>query len=190
MVLAVVLMQRRHFAFAAIAWGVSCAIYQLSWVILPFFLLNAFRRRGLAEAGKLGLLAIAGALATAGALLRSASHQVANNAVGQWSRLPHALADPINLSYWLTYLIRPDQLKWVQAAAMVSIFTFCAVRNGCRDLPDTLRWMCWALAVFIPLNVIVDGYFYLTLLLLLVLFVCSANGWWEETTLARVDANA
>ncbi len=89
------------------------------------------------------------------------------------------MADPINVSYWLTYVIRPDHLKWVQAAFLIILFGFCWIRQCCRTLADTLRWMCWALAIFIPLNVIVDGYFYLTLALLLLLFVCAAEGWWD-----------
>jgi hypothetical protein len=110
----------------------------------------------------------------------SARERIESNTVGQWSRLPHALADPINVSYWLTYLVRPDQLKWLQAAVLVGLFVSCWITGRCSTLADTLRWMCVALALFIPMNVLVDGYFYLTLLLMLLLFVCFANGWCRE----------
>ena len=179
LVLATLLMQRRRFVWSALVWGISCAVYQLSWVIYPFVLLNAYRRRGVLEALKVFGLTGLGAMLVSGPFLKSASSRIASNTVGQWSRLPHALADPINVSYWLTYVIRPDHLKWVQAALLIILFGFCWIRQCCRTLADTLRWMCWALAIFIPLNVIVDGYFYLTLALLLLLFVCVAEGWWD-----------
>ena len=179
-VVAVVLMQRRHFIAAAVAWGMSCALYQLSWVIFPFVLLNAYRRGKVREAGKVHLGAAVGFLAVAGPFLQSAAGRISSNTVGQWSRLPHAFADPINLSYWLTFAVRPDQLKWVQAVVLVGLFGWCCWRGRCTTLADTLRWMCCALALFIPLNVIVDGYFYLTLALVLLLFVCAESGWWQE----------
>ena len=85
----------------------------------------------------------------------------------------------MNLSYWLTFLIRPDQLKFVQAGVLTALFFYCVATNRCRTLADGLRWMCVALAVFIPLNVLVDGYFYLTLLLMVLLYLCAENGWWH-----------
>ena len=178
--LAVVLMQRRRFVWSAVVWGMSCAVYQLSWVIVPFVLLNAFRRRGVIESTKLLGAVLGGALVIGGPFLRSAFGRIASNTVGQWSRLPHAVADPINVSYWMTFLIRPDQLKWVQAGALVALFGICIAREYCRTLTDTLRWMCCSLAIFIPLNVIVDGYFYLTLALMLLFFVCAAEGYWDQ----------
>ena len=139
MVGAIALMQRRHYLWAAVAFGISMALYQLSWVIFPFFVLNAFRRRGFREAIKLGLCGIASMLVVMGPFLASAMGRIASNTVGQWSKLPHALADPINLSYWVTFAVRPDQLKWVQLAAMAGIFCYCFLRGRCATLTDTLR---------------------------------------------------
>ena len=179
-VVAVVLMQRRHFLWSGLVWGFSCGIYQLSWVIFPFVLLYAYRRGGLSEASKVLGLAATGAMLMCGPFLASASRNIASNTVGQWSRLPHALADPMNVSYWLTFFIHPDQLKFVQAGLLTALFFYCVVTDRCRTLADGLRWMCVALAVFIPLNVLVDGYFYLTLLLVILLYICAENGWWSE----------
>lgn len=177
---AVALMRCRRFLWSAAIWGASCAVYQFSWVVLPFVLLYAYRRRGIREAAKAGVFAVLGAAATAGVLLLSAFQRIRHNTIGQWAALPHALADPINASYWLTYVVRPSQLQWVQAALLTALFLYCCLRGKCADLADTLRWMCCALGVFIPLNVIVDGYFYLTLLVLMILYVCVANDWWRE----------
>ncbi len=178
--IAVVLMQRRRFFLSALFWGASCAVYQLSWVVVPFVFLNAYRRKGFTELGRTLLAVSLGALLVSGPFLASAFGRIANNTVGQWDRLTHALADPINLSYWLTYVIRPSQLKWVQAAILTALFVYCFIRHRCTTLVDTLRWMCCALAIFIPLNVLVDGYFYLTLALMLLFFVCAAEGYWSS----------
>ena len=180
LVLAVVLMQQGKFLWSAAVWGMSCAVYQLSWVIFPFVVLHAYRRGRIREAAIVMFGGVAGALLLAGPFLRSAGSRISSNTVGQWSRLPHALADPINVSYWLTYLVRPDQLKWLQALVLVGLFGYCCAKERCASLADTLRWMVVGLAVFIPMNVLVDGYFYLTLLLMLLLYVCVANEWWRE----------
>ena len=182
MVLAFVLMQRRHFAWAAVAFGVGMAIYQFSWILFPFFVLNALRRRGWGEAAKLTLFSVAGALVFAGPFLRSAAKRIASNTVGQWGLAEHAGADPLNLSYWVTYVIHPDKLLRLQAVLMIAIFGYCFFRNRCGDFADTLRWMIIALTVFILLNVLVDGYFYLMLLIPMLVFTCVANGWWREPT--------
>ncbi|AEU34954.1 hypothetical protein AciX8_0604 [Granulicella mallensis MP5ACTX8] len=175
-----VLMQRRHFAWAAFVFGVSMAIYQFSWILFPFFLLNAFRRRGWLESAKLTAVAALGALAVAGPFLESATRRIANNTVGQWGLMPHAEAMPINLSYWVTYLVRPDKLLRLQAVLMIALFLYCVIRKGCETLEDTLRWSILALTVFILFNVLVDGYFYLMLLVPMLLYTCVANGWWRE----------
>lgn len=180
LVLALVLAQRRRFALAAAAFGLSMAIYQFSWVIFPFFLLYGFWRRGWSEPVKLCLMAAASALALDGAFLRSAFHKVASNTVGQWNHLPHAVAEPMNLSYWATYVIAPAHLQRLQAVLMVLIFGWCVVRRRCTTFADTLRWMTLALTVFILFNVIIDGYFFLTLLVLALAYVCVANGWWYD----------
>jgi uncharacterized membrane protein len=185
LVLAFVLMQRRHFAWAAIVFGVSMAIYQFSWILFPFFVLNGFRRRGWMEAVRLTLLGALGALVVAGPFLRSASHRIANNTVGQWGSLSdHARAEPINLSFWVTYLLAPDKLLRLQAVLMVGIFLYCCVRGRCADLADTLRWMIVALATFVLLNVLVDGYFFLMLLVPILVYTCVAGGWWAEPKLS------
>ncbi len=181
LVLVFVLMQRRHFGWAAVVFGVSMAIYQFSWILFPFFLLNAYRRRGWGEGAKLGLTGVLSALAVTGPFLRSASHRIASNTVGQWGHLArHATAEPINLSYWVTYVIHPNKLLRLQAALMVGIFVYCCVRGRCKDLADTLRWMIVALTTFVLLNVLVDGYFFLMLLVPMLVFTCVANGWWAE----------
>lgn len=175
-----VLMQRRHFAWAALVFGVSMTIYQFSWILFPFFLLNAHHRRGWLEPIKLTLLAALGSLAVAGPFLVSATQRIANNTVGQWGLMAHAEAMPINLSYWVTYLIRPDKLLRLQAVLMVAIFVYCVARKCCATLEDTLRWSIVALTVFTLFNVLVDGYFYLMLLVPMLLYTCVANGWWIE----------
>jgi uncharacterized membrane protein YczE len=182
MVLSLVLMQRRRFGWAAFAFGFSMAIYQFSWVIFPFFVLNAFWRKGWLEAAKVTSIAILAALAMDGAFLASAYKRVASNTVGQWNLLPRAMASPVNLSYWITYIIVPAHLQRLQALLMIGIFVFCVLRRRCSTTVDTVRWMTAALGLFILTNVIIDGYFYLTWLMLAFAYVCIANHWWFDPT--------
>jgi hypothetical protein len=187
LVLVFVLMQRRHFAWAAVAFGVSMAIYQFSWILFPFFLLYGLRRRGWGEVAKLAVLGAVSALLLTGPFLRSASHRIASNTVGQWGHMAsHANAEPINLSFWATYIIHPDKLLRLQAALMIVIFLYCWMRGRCADFADTLRWMIVALTTFVMFNVLVDGYFYLMLLVPMLVFTCVANGWWAEPDVPTV----
>jgi hypothetical protein len=176
--LAFVLMHRGRFAWAAFVFGVSMAVYQFSWILFPFLLLNGLRRRGWPEALKLALLGALGALVIAGPFLPAAARRIASNTVSQWGELPHALADPMNLSYWASFLIPAHRLLVLQAGLMIAIFAVCILRGRCADLADTLRWMSFALTVFVLFNVIVDGYFFLMILVVLLAYTCSANGWW------------
>lgn len=184
LVISIILMQRRHFIWAAFVFGISMGIYQFSWILLPFILLNAFRRRGALEALKLTVSAAAGALLILGPFLPSAFHRIGRNTVSQWSLLPHADADPINLSFWATYLIRPDRLLWLQIALMVILFVVCVLRRRCLTTADTLRCMVAALAIFIVFNVLIDGYFFLMWLVLALLYTLVANNWLAGSTLA------
>jgi hypothetical protein len=178
---AFVLMQRRRFVWAALVFGLSMSIYQFSWILFPFFLLNALRRRGWLEALKLAAVGAASALLVVGPFLRAASARIGSNTVGQWGHLSaHAQATPMNLSFWLTYLVHPDQLLRIQAAMMVTLFAYCFFARRCLDLADTLRWMIVALTTFILCNTLVDGYFFLMLAVVLLVYVCVANEWWAE----------
>ena len=180
LILVFFLMQRRHFAWAAAAFGLSMVISQFSWVIFPFFLLNALRRGSWKEVFRMAAFASLTALVLLSPFLTSGTGTIARNAVGQWDSLAHPIARPINLSFWASYLIRPAKLKWLQLTILSVVFCFCWLDKRCADLADSLRWMITALTIFILLNVIVDGYFYLMLLVPMLVYTCVANGWWAE----------
>jgi hypothetical protein len=40
--------------------------------------------------------------------------------------------------------------------------------------------MVVALTTFVMFNVLVDGYFFLMLLVPMLVYTCAANGWWAE----------
>jgi len=172
-----VLMQRGRFAWAAVAFGVSMVISQFSWVIFPFFLMNGLRRGGWREVGRMALIAGGTAAAIMWPFLASKAGDIAHNAVGQWDLLERPIARPINVAFWASYLIRPVHLKWVQLVVLTGIFCFCWAKGKCADLADMLRWMVAALTVFILLNVLIDGYFFLMLLVPMLVYTVSANGW-------------
>jgi hypothetical protein len=188
MVGAFVLMQRRRFVWAAFVCGISMAIYQFSWIIAPFLLLNAFRRRGWLEVIKLTLTALIGSLLIAGPFLRAAASKILGDTVIQWGLAKHADAQPMNFSYWATYFIHPSQLLKLQAILMVVIFVYCIVKHCCVTLEDTLRWIIAALTVFILFNVLVDGYFYLMLLVPMLIYTCIANKWWHDASAFGAEA--
>ena len=173
-----VLMQRGRFAWSAVAFGASMVISQFSWVLFPFFLMNGLRRGGWREVGRMALVAGAAAAALMAPFVRSGAGRIAHNAVGQWDNLGRAIARPINLAYWASYVVKPSHLKWIQLVLLTGIFCYCWARGRCADLEDTLRWMIAALTVFILLNVLLDGYFYLMLLVPMLVYTCVANGWW------------
>ncbi len=178
----IVLLQRNRPLSASAVFGVSMALYQFSWVLFPFWLLYLLRSRGWRGFALSTLASLTGMALVVGPFLRVAMNRIARNTVGQWSHMPHALADPLNLSYWLTFLVRPDQLKWLQLGAMSAIFAFCILRGRCATLTDTLRWMAGALTLFVAMNVLVDGYFYLTVLLVLLMYTFAVAGIWREPT--------
>jgi hypothetical protein len=55
---------------------------------------------------------------------------------------------------------------------------------------DTVRWMLIALTAFVLLNILVDGYFFLMLLVVLLVYTCVANAWWAEIDLAPQSTSA
>ena len=177
LVLIFVLMQRRRFAWAAVAFGASMFISQFSWVIFPFFLMNALRRGGWREVGRMALISGVMVAALMGSFLASQVGSIAHNAVGQWDALARPIARPINLAFWASYIVRPVNLKWVQLVILTTIFCFCWAKGRCVDLADMLRWMVAALTVFILLNVLNDGYFYLMLLVPMLVYTVATNGW-------------
>jgi hypothetical protein len=191
LVLALVLMQRGRMLWAAAAFGVSVAIYQFSWIAFPFFLLHVLRRSGWWRMFQAAGLAALCALAVVGPFLRSAMRRIATNTVGQWGQQSrHSSPDPINLTYWVTYVIAPTHLLKLQALLMVAIFLYCFARGRCADVMDTVRWMLIALTAFVLLNILVDGYFFLMLLVVLLVYTCVANAWWAEIDLAPQSTSA
>ena len=125
-----------------------------------------------------------------GPFASSAFKRIASNTVGQWGLRAHAYADPINLSYWVTYILQPSRLLRLQAVILIAIFGYCLLLRRCETLTDTLRWMVIALTAFILLNILVDGYFYLMLLVPMLVYMCVANGSWTEPEQRKLDPEA
>lgn len=183
LILVFVLMQRGRFGWGAAVFGISMAISQFSWVIFPFFLLNALRRRGWLEVLRTAAIAAAAAVAVVLPFLRWAVGTIGRNTVGQWDSLVRPIARPMNLAYWASYVVQASHLKWIQLAILSAIFFFCFVQRRCSNLEDTLRWISVAWIVFILFNVLLDGYFYLMLLVPLLVYTCVANDWLASPTI-------
>lgn len=174
------LLQRRRFLWAAVVFGVSAALSQFSWILFPFFLLFIFRQKGFNRA----ILSAAVVLLAFGvivgpfiawspeAFLYGVLTHWQNNAVN---------ARPINFSYWAAALVGAQHLELVQFLILAAIFIRCAVTRSCRTLPQCLRWMAVSFTGFIMLNILVWGYFFLLLEVILLLYLLSTNGWLQES---------
>ena len=185
LVVAFLLLFRKRNLSAAFVFGISAAVYQFTWLIIPFVLLYAYRNRGLREAAKQAAVCCLGALLVVGPFLRAAAGRIFNDTVTDWGMATHADAMPMNFSYWVTYLVPPSQLLHLQVALMVGIFVVVLFKRRCTSLEDTMRCSTLALTLFILCNVLVDGYFYLMLLVVLLCYLCIANGYWQPARTAE-----
>ena len=102
------------------------------------------------------------------------------------------IARPVNISFWLAKGMGAPHLQRVQAAWLAALFGMCALRRSCRSITGMLRAMSLALAGFILCNILIWGYFFLLLELLLLLYVCAANNWLRppDASVPGVDTRA
>lgn len=174
------LLHRRRFLWAAIVFGVSAALSQFSWILFPFFLLFIFRQKGFRSAIFLGAVALLVFGAIVGPFIAWSPEAFLYGVLTHWQN--NAVnARPINFSYWVAALVGARYLELVQFLVLAAIFIRCAVTRSCRTLPQTLRWMAVSLTSFIMLNILVWGYFFLLLEVVLLLYLVSTNGWLQES---------
>ena len=174
------LAHRRRWIAAALIFGVSVSLSQFSWVLFPFFMLFALEGCGLGSALALGAATIlAGSLVTLPFLVWS-PHAFSYGVLTHWQSIA-INARPVNFSYWTARLLGgTSHLQLVQFILLSGIFVYCAYNRSCATLTGCLRWMSVALATFILLNLLIWGYFFLLLELLLLLHILSANDWLAE----------
>jgi uncharacterized membrane protein len=183
------LMQRRRFIWAAAIFGVSAALSQFSWILFPFLLLFIFRQRGYRGAVIWGAIALLVATAILGPFIGWSPHDFFYGVLSHWQNMP-VNARPVNFSYWIASFVGARHLQWVQFVVLAAFFLYCVVAQSCRTLTQCLRWMAISLTAFVMLNILVWGYFFLLLEVILILYVMSANGWFKVPDQADLNLEA
>lgn len=204
LIAALLLLHRRRVRAAALLFGLSIAMSQFSWVLFPFFLLHLWQSRRHRSPSRtvLGandqrtpeselyptrpsrtvLAAAAIALATAAVITLPfflwSPHALLFGVLSHWHNT-QVSTRPINLAFFAARLIGTAHLQLLQAITLLGLFTGYTLTRGCRTLSGCLQAMSLALAAFILLNVLIWGYFFLLLELLLLLYVFSSEGWLE-----------
>lgn len=169
------LRQRRHIP-SAILFGLSIAISQFSWILFPFVLLYLFERHRTRVALVYAAVALLTAIAVILPFFVWSPHAFTFGVLSHWQQQTVS-ARPVNLSFWLATLLSPRALQPAQMLVLTAIFLVSAARHTCRNFTGLLRTLAVALTAFILLNILVWGYFFLLLELVLLLFVAAANGW-------------
>ena len=154
---------------SSIASGYALATYQFVWVIFPFIVVSAFKRWGIKKAFVNSLIAVAIALILILPFLLGSPEEFIAGVYGNWFYID---TPSINLSYLISLFIPWDSMIIVQGIAMIAIFSLALQR---MDPEDCWGWMATALVLFIAMNRVINVYFYLIVLLLLVMHGISVS---------------
>jgi len=154
---------------SSIASGYALATYQFVWVIFPFIVVSAFKRWGIKRAFANSLIAVAIALILVLPFLLGSPEEFIAGVYGNWFYID---TPSINLSYLISLFIPWDSMIIVQGIVMVAIFSLALQR---MDPEDCWGWMATALVLFIAMNRVINVYFYLIVLLLLVMHGISVT---------------
>ncbi len=170
------LMCRGSLSWSAFWMGVSIAMSQFSWVVFPIFLLfwwqahgsRAFRRAASISVGTAAVLVLPFLLLSPGSFLYGT--------LGHWEGQAVS-ARVINLSYAAAAVVGSRHLAVVQGIVVGAWIAYSMARRSCRTPTRCLGQMCVALTLFVLLNILVWGYFFLLIGLLLVLYTFAGNDW-------------
>ena len=154
---------------SSIASGYALAAYQFVWVIFPFIVVSAFKRWGIKKAFVNSLIAVAIALILILPFLLGSPEEFIAGVYGNWFYID---TPSVNLSYLISLFIPWDSMIIVQGIVMVAIFSLALQR---MDPEDRWGWMATALVLFIAMNRVINVYFYLIILLLLVMHGISVS---------------
>ncbi len=176
LIASLLLLSRGRILPGAVVFGISISLSQFSWILFPFYLLYCLQRFGWGPAVRAALLGLLTAAILTLPFLLWSPHAFVFGVLSHW-QTQTVVARPVNASFWLAKLIGAPHLQRVQAALLAALLLACALRRSCRTFAGMLRAMSLALAGFLLCNILIWGYFFLLLELLLLLYVCAANGW-------------
>ncbi len=170
------LMGRGRLGWSAFWMGVSIGMSQFSWVVFPFFLLFWWQRHGARAFWRAVGVSVATAAVLVLPFVLLSPGSFLYGTIGHWEG--HAVsARVINLSYAAATLVGSRHLAVVQGMVVGGLLAYSMARRRCSTATRCLGQMSVALTLFVLLNVLVWGYFFLLIGLLLVLYTFSANGW-------------
>ena len=148
---------------SSIASGYALAVYQFVWVIFPFIVVSAFKRWGMKKAIANSLIAVVIALIIVLPFLLDSPEEFIAGVYGNWFYVD---TPTVNLSYLISRVVPWDWMIVVQGMVISAIFVLAVQRMEPRD---RWGWMAGALLLFIAMNRVINVYFYLIILLLLVM---------------------
>lgn len=167
---------RKRVWWSGVLMGVSLAMSQFSWVVFPFYLLFWLQSYGWRKALCAAMASIAGAFVIAGPFILWSPKALIFGVLGHWQTVGMN-ARPANLSYGVAGLVGRGHLQLVQAAVIIALLLFCVMTRSCSTTVGAMRWITTAVLLFVLLNFIVWGYFFLLVLLLTLVGTLAANDW-------------
>lgn len=144
-------------------FGYALATYQFTWVLYPFGVIAASKKWGIKKAVLGAFIAIAIALAIILPFFLRSPDYFIRGIYGHWLFVD---VPTVNLSYLVSLLVPWDLMIFIQGMVMVIVL---AAAHRTMKPEDCWGWMAFALVVFIALNRVIEVYFYLIVLLLLVM---------------------
>jgi hypothetical protein len=160
---------RNRWLISSAAFGYALSTYQFTWILFPFGVVAAFRRWGIKKAILGSFIAVAVALIIILPFFLNAPDYFIKGIYGHWLFVD---IPSVNLCYLVSLVVPWDLMVFVQGIVMVIIF-IVALRK--MDPDACWGWMAAALVVFIALNRVIEVYFYLIVLLLLVMHGISTG---------------
>jgi hypothetical protein len=151
-------------------FGYALATYQFTWVIFPFALVSILRKAGRAKALRSMAITIGIALMIILPFLLLSPDAFISGIYGHWS---YENVFTVNLSYFVSLLVPWDFMIVIQGI-VVLLFLVMAFRT--MDPDDMWGWMAAVLLLFIALNRVIEVYFYLLVLFLLVMHGTAVAG--------------
>ncbi len=155
--------------------GIGIAMSQFVWVMFPLYLLFFLQRYGVKKAAQVLAVSLASALILIGPFLVLSESSFYYGILGHWQNTVNLR--PANLSFWVMRVVGVRHLQLVQATVLALLFLWCLVKKKCATPVATLQWMSFALLLFVLLNALVWGYFFLLIGLMLLIYTLAANGW-------------
>lgn len=160
---------RNRWLLGSAAFGYALSTYQFAWILFPFGVITAFRKSGIKKAIAGILISVVFALAIILPFFLSSPDNFIQGIYGHWLYVD---VPTVNLSYLVSVVLPWDLMIFIQGTV---IFIILAAALRKMDPDDCWGWMAGALLLFIALNRVIEVYFYLMVLLLLVMHGISTS---------------